>query len=156
MASISIVSTLLPSQHHATPPQNAVSVAAPAAGIAPVSTASSNGNSGSSTDSNSGAGGGSSGDPRFWFGSTGKTLSSASAQSVVNAKTEAEKRSSLETASRAAPKERASTAWSEMLDKAAASEDAQADADNGLPKAEGPLPIPTADILLKFKRSGPY
>lgn len=43
-----------------------------------------------------------------------------------------------------------------MLDKANAPTDAQADADNGLRKAEGPLPIPTADILLKFKKSGPY
>ncbi len=156
MASISLVSTLLPAQHHATPLQSAVSAANPTAGIAPVATASSNGNSGSSTDGDSGAGGGSSGDPRAWFGSKGRALSGASAQSVVNAKTEAGKRSSIETEPPSVPEERASSAWSEMLDKANAPTDAQADADNGLRKAEGPLPIPTADILLKFKKSGPY
>jgi hypothetical protein len=152
MTSISTVSTFLPPQYHATPAQTAVNAANPTASIASVSASSSNGNNGTSTDK--GAGGRSSGDPRLISKTADARLSSASAQSVIAAKAETVKANQVDDTARQPLAQAGKTAWSDTINSGDDKDRGSDPTQNTLPKAEGPLPIPTADILLKFRNSG--
>jgi hypothetical protein len=153
MASISTVSTLLPPQHHAAPAQTSISAANPPPDIAPVSTSSSSGDSGTSADNGASAGRGSQDDARAWIKIIDTGPSNASAKSVVDAKAEAAGQKLADETLRNATKETGNVVLSEIKYNASEPDGESETSQATLPKAEGPLPIPTADILLKFKNS---
>ncbi|WP_339760663.1 hypothetical protein [uncultured Sulfitobacter sp.] len=153
MASISTVSTLLPPQHHAAPVQASISAANPPPDIAPVATSSSSGDSGASADNGASAGRGSQDDSRAWIKIIDSAPSNASAKSVVDAKAEAAGQKLADENLRNASKETGNVVLSDNKYNASEPDGGAESSQATLPKAEGPLPIPTADILLKFKNS---
>ncbi|SFS96472.1 hypothetical protein SAMN04488040_2507 [Sulfitobacter marinus] len=155
MASISTVSTLLPPQHHSAPAQTSISAANPPPDIAPVSSSSSSGDSVASEDNGANTGRKSQDDTRAWIKIIDTAPSNASAKSVVDAKAEAASQKQADENVREATKETGNVVLSDFKYNASEPDRGSESLQTTLPKAEGPLPIPTADILLKFKNSRP-
>jgi|TARA_R110002012_G_scaffold20779_10_gene73389 hypothetical protein len=153
MVSISSVSTLLPPQTPLAPAPTATSVATPTTAIPPTTSSTSSGNGGSSTDSGAGSGGGSTGYTASQTTGGRISTSDATAKSVVNAKTSiATDAMKEDSARRYAINAMRNARVDAMVDSISGSNPPE-EADPKLPKAEGPLPLPTADILVNLKNS---
>lgn len=149
MASISLVSTLLPPQHAPVPTITATSAANPTAILPPTSASFANSDSGSSTDSGAGSGGGGSGYGAAQSQTTQPSLPDASASSVVSAKTQ-----TTPPSSDAVPELDPRGTRIDGYGLGSVTGSAPDTTHRPLPKAVGPLPIPTADILLRLQSSG--
>ena len=153
MVSISSVSTLLPPQTPLAPAPAATSAATPTTSIPPTSSSSSSGNGGSSTDRGAGSGSGSSGYAAAQANAERMAMSNATAKSVVNAKTSIQNKAMNDDDARRYAITAMQNARAEAMVDGIVSGDAPADPEPKLPKAEGPLPLPTADILMNFKNT---
>ena len=138
MTAISLVSTLLPPQNAPIPMPTAVSSAKPTTIIPPASASLFNAGGNSTTGKDTGSDGRPSGDPALREKRSNTASPNASAKSVVQAKARQSADQTLRT-----------TQPNSYVGKTVTGADPDT-THRPLPKAEGPLPLPTADILLRL------